>query len=63
VPVPITCNAYVPPLSAVTPGSSTGVGVGTAVVTGDDLGVGAVAAHALARSPTTVATTRVCARE
>jgi hypothetical protein len=41
---------------------TTGGSVGTALVAGDDLGVGAVVAHALARSAT-IATPTVFARE
>jgi len=37
--------------------------VGRAVVTGEDLTIGAVDAHALPRNATTIATIRVLARE
>jgi hypothetical protein len=47
----------------VTPGLNVGAGVGTAVVAGDYLVVGAVGAHALARNTTAMVTTRVFARE
>jgi hypothetical protein len=51
-------------VSAATPGLDVGAGVGTAVVTGDGLGVRAVpAVHPLASTATTIATTRVFARE